>query len=50
MFGDIVPWLAEYGGLARKALLTHTFPAEKAAEAFATARDRENVLKVQITF
>jgi threonine dehydrogenase-like Zn-dependent dehydrogenase len=50
MFGTIVPWLAEHGPAARKALVTHTFPAERAAEAFATARDRENALKVQITF
>jgi threonine dehydrogenase-like Zn-dependent dehydrogenase len=50
MFGEIVPWLAEYGAMARKALVTHIFPAERAAEAFATARDRENVLKVQLTF
>ena len=35
---------------ARKALVTHTFPAGKASEAFAAARGRENVLKVQITF
>ena len=31
-------------------LLTHTFPMEDANKAFRTASDRENAMKVQLTF
>jgi len=31
-------------------LLTHTFPMEEANEAFLTASDRENAMKVQLSF
>ena len=49
MFEKVVPWLAQHATEAR-ALVSHSFPAHRAEEAFAAAGDRQNGLKVQVRF
>jgi threonine dehydrogenase-like Zn-dependent dehydrogenase len=48
-FEAVLPWLAAHQGKARQ-LISHRYPAAKAEQAFEAARDRQNALKVQVSF